>query len=265
MRHFQDRVVWITGSSSGIGAALAIEMAGAGARLALSGRNQQALEKIRERCAQQGAAAEIFPFDIGQSDQISEVARRVLDHYNRLDLLVNNAGISQRSMVQDTGMSVDRQIMEVNYFGNIALTKFVLPFMVQQGHGHIAVTTSIVGHFGFPLRSAYSASKHALYGFYESLRTELSGSGIRVSFITPGRIQTDISLHALNNQGEEQGVMDPGQAHGMAADRSAQIIMKGLIKQKREILVGGREVWMVYIHKFFPTWFYRIVRKISRV
>jgi len=265
MHHFQDRVVWITGASSGIGAALAIEMAGAGARLVLSGRNHQALEKIQQRCTRLGASAEILPFDIAQPDHVPEAARHLLDHFGRLDLLVNNAGISQRSLVQNTRLSVDRRIMEINYFGNIALTKAVLPFMLQQGYGHIAVTTSIVGRFGFPLRSAYSASKHALYGFYESLRTELSGSGIHVTFITPGRIQTDISLHALNDQGDQQGVMDPGQARGMPVDRSARHIMKGLIKQKKEILVGGKELWMVFIYKFFPAWFYRIVRKISHV
>ena len=265
MHYFQDRVVWITGASSGIGAALAIEMAGAGARLALSGRNQQALENIQARCTRQGASAEIFPFDMGQAHQISQAARQVLDHFEQLDLLINNAGLSQRSLIQHTPLSVDRKIMEVNYFGNIALTKAVLPFFLEQGHGHIGVTTSIVGRFGFPLRSAYSASKHALYGFYESLRTELSERGIRVTFITPGRIQTDISFHALNEHGEEQGVMDQGQARGVPADRSARLIMKGLIKQKKEILVGGRELWMVFIHKFFPALFYRIVRKISHV
>lgn len=265
MDHYRDRVVWITGASSGIGAALAFEMAANGARLALSGRNRRKLDSVREQCHSRNAEAEIFPFDIQQVSHIPEMAERVFRYFGHVDVLVNNAGISQRSGVSETPLSVDRKIMEINYFGNIALAKAVLPHMVRRGYGHIAITTSITGHFGFPLRSAYSASKHALYGFYESLRTEMAGRNIHITFITPGRIRTSISRHALNEEGKEQGVMDPGQEKGMPAGQSARIIIKGLKRHKREILVGRKEILMVFIHRFFPGIFYRIVRKISHV
>ncbi len=265
MDYYRDRVVWITGASSGIGAALAVEMAGRGARLALSGRNRRELEAVRHQCQASNAQAEIFPFDVQQASQITDVAGKVLRHFGHVDLLINNAGISQRSRAVDTPLQVDRKIMEVNYFGNIAVARAVLPHMLRRGYGHIAITTSITGHFGFPLRSAYSASKHALCGFYESLRAEMADQNIHITFITPGRIRTSISRHALNEEGKEQGVMDPGQEKGMPADQSARIIIKGLRRHKREILVGRKEILMVFIHRFFPGIFYRIVRKISHI
>jgi short-subunit dehydrogenase len=265
MKDFRNKVVWITGASSGIGEALAYEMARHGSRLALSARNQKRLSEIQQSCRSLGAETEIFPFDLGDASQIPEVTAEVLGYYQHVDLLVNNGGISQRSYARGTNLGIDRKIMEINYFGNIALTKALLPSMLDRGGGQIAVTTSIVGKFGFPLRSAYSASKHALYGFYESLHAELSGKNIQITLISPGRIKTSISLHALNGEGEEQGIMDSGQASGMDAEKCARKILKGLKREKREILVGGKELLMVYIKKFLPFLFYRIIRKISHV
>lgn len=265
MEGFHNKVVWITGASSGIGEALAYELTKGGASLALSARNIEKLAKVRETCRSMGASAEVFPFDLSRVEEIPKVAKSVMNHYGRIDLLINNGGISQRSLAYETPVDIDRSIMEINYFGNIVLAKAVLPYMIHQGYGHIAVTSSIVGKFGFPLRSAYSASKHALHGFYESLITEISGKNIRVTIIIPGRIRTNISLHALDKEGKEQGVMDAGQTKGLPADKCARKILKGIKKEKREVLVGRKELLMVYIKKYFPSLFYRIVRKIEHV
>lgn len=263
MKAFRNQVVWITGASSGIGEALAYEFSRHAARLALSARNRETLQKVRLKCNELGAEAEIFPFDLSNHEAIPELANSVVEHYKQVGLLINNGGVSQRSLVKDSSLDVDRQIMDVNYFGNIALTKALLPHMIRNKAGHIAVTTSIVGKFGFPLRSAYAASKHALHGFYETLGLEMRDENIRVSLIIPGRIQTNISFHALNGTGQEHGLMDKGQKTGLTPEKSARKIIRGLQKEKREIMVGGNELLMVYIRKFFPKLFYKLARNIS--
>lgn len=265
MKTFHNKVVWITGASSGIGEAMAYELAKEGARLALSARNQERLEEIRKYCLSLGSEVAIFPFDLSHVEEIPKVANQVLNHFKKLDLLVNNGGISQRGLASETSLDVDRRIMEINFFGNIALTKAVLPYMIRQGYGHLAVTSSIVGKFGYPRRSSYSASKHALQGFYESLRTEMIGKNIKVTIILPGRIRTNISFHALNEKGKEHGEMDKGQAQGMPAENFARKVLRGIRKQKKEILIGGKELIMVHIRKYFPFLFYPLARKTGQV
>jgi short-subunit dehydrogenase len=265
MKTFHNKVVWITGASSGIGEAMAYELAKEGARLALSARNQERLEEIRKYCLSLGSEVAIFPFDLSHVEEIPKVANQVLNHFKKLDLLVNNGGISQRGLASETSLDVDRRIMEINFFGNIALTKAVLPYMIRQGYGHLAVTSSIVGKFGYPRRSSYSASKHALQGFYESLRTEMIGKNIKVTIILPGRIRTNISFHALNEKGKEHGEMDKGQAQGMLAENFARKVLRGIRKQKKEILIGGKELIMVHIRKYFPFLFYPLARKTGQV
>ncbi len=263
MRSLDKKHIWITGASSGIGEALALEMAAKEVTLALSGRNVDKLEQIKKACEQKGAKVSLFPFDLEDIDAIPGVVRAIIKALGHIDLLINNGGISQRSLVEETPLSIDRKIMEINFFGNIYVTKALLPYMINNGGGHIAVTTSIVGRFGFPLRSAYAASKHALYGFYESLMIELAEKNIRVTMVCPGRINTPISLNALNNKGEKYNIMDHGQQGGMPAEKCAKIIVKGLKKGKRNILVGGKETILVYFKKYFPFLFYNIVKKIK--
>jgi short-subunit dehydrogenase len=153
--------------------------------------------------------------------------------------------------------------MEINYFGTIALSKAVLPYMIKNGGGHILATSSISGRFGFPLRSAYSASKQALHGFFETLHIENSKFNIRASVIIPGRVKTNISVNALTATGTEHGKLDPGQAKGITPEKAAQKIVKGIRRNRREILVGGSELLMLYIRKFFPSLFFNIAGKIK--
>ena len=171
--------------------------------------------------------------------------------------------MSQRALIKETPLELDRKLMEINYFGNIALTKAVLPYMLAQKSGHIVTVSSIVGKFGFPLRAAYSASKHALHGFYETMRTELKADNIRVTIAIPGRVKTQISVHALLKDGTSNNKMDEGQATGISAEKCAADIIKAIKKNKKEVLIGGKELLLAHIHRFVPGLYYRIVDKVK--
>jgi short-subunit dehydrogenase len=260
---YANKTVWITGASSGIGKALAIRFSNENANLILSSRNVSELENLKSKIENKSIKISVEPLDLMKQDEFKDIVSRIIDEFGTIDLLINNGGISQRSLVEETSLSVDRKLMEVNFFGTIALTKAVLPFMLKQGGGQISVVTSVVGKFGFPLRSAYSASKHALQGFFDTLRAETQDRGIRVSIIIPGRIKTNISMGAIVANGNIYGKMDEGQDEGMSAELAAEKIVKGLKKEKKEILVGRKELLMVYIRRFFPFIYYRLVSKVS--
>lgn len=263
MKDIINKTIWITGASSGIGRAFAIEVAKFSTTLILSSRNTDELEKVKQECEKNGAKAIVQKLDLGNTDEIQDIVNRVFSQVTNVDILVNNGGISQRSLTYETDLSVDRKIMEVNYFGSIALTKAVLPKMIEQKSGHILAVSSIVGAFGFPLRSAYSASKHAIHGFYETLFFEVKQFNINVSIVLPGRIKTNVSKNALTKDGSVYGKMDDGQGDGMPADKCAKIIIKGIKKNKKEILVGNNELMMVHFKRKIPFLFNIIANKVK--
>ena len=260
---FKDKVVWITGASSGIGEALTYEFAKQGAKLIISSNQQTELENVKQNCDQLGVECYIQFLDMMEIEEMPSITETLINKYSRIDVLVNNAGISQRSLVVETPLHVDRKIMEIDYFGTIALTKAVLPYMIKQNFGYIAATSSISGLFGFPLRSAYAAAKHALHGFFETLRSEVYHYNIKVLLAFPGRIKTNISLHALTKDGKEHGKMDDGQNFGISAESCARQYVKAIQKDKKEVLIGSKELLMVYIHKYLPRLFYKLARKIN--
>ncbi|TNE56191.1 MAG: SDR family oxidoreductase [Bacteroidetes bacterium] len=260
MSFFKNKIVWITGASSGIGKELASQLAKKGARLILSARNQQALEELQQSLPNASKHL-VLPLDLENSSEFESRAKQVIDHFGRIDLLINNGGLSQRSEAADTSLEIDRKIMEINYFGNIALSKAVLPYMQQAGQGQILVISSIAGKFGFFLRSAYSASKHALHGFYESLALEEAKNNIHVCIACPGKINTNISKNALTGDGNRHGVMDHNQETGMPADECARQLLKALEKKKREVLIGNREIKAVTLKRFFPSLFWKVIQK----
>jgi len=260
---FKDKKIWITGASSGIGKAVALELSRHKTHLILSGRNNKALEEVARLCQQNGSTVTLVPFDLGSPESVSNAATKVLGDNLKIDCLYHFGGISQRSFVNETPLHVDRKIFEVNYFGTIALTKAILPGMIKNGGGHIAVTSSIVGKFGFPYRSSYSASKHALHGFFESLRAENSKNNIRVSVIIPGRIKTNSSVNAIDKDGNSYGKMDHGQDKGMSAGDAAHKICRKLAKGKKEILVGRAELLMVSIKRFCPPLYYYLSSRVK--
>ncbi len=257
---FTGKVVWITGSSSGIGEAMAYALAAKGAQLVLSARNTNRLQKVKDQCASSERHL-IVPLDLEDSSTFPDNVQTVLDKYNRMDMLINNGGISQRSPAADTSLETDRRIMETNFFGAVALTKAVLPTMLKSGSGHIVVISSLVGKFGTPLRSTYSASKHALHGFFNSLRAELSATGIKVLIVCPGFIRTNISLNALCADGSCHGVMDEAQDNGLAPEVCAEKIIQSIERGKDEVLIGGKELLGVYLSRFTPGIFNRIIAK----
>jgi short-subunit dehydrogenase len=258
---FFDKVVWITGASSGIGEALAYQFANQGAKLIISSRRENELHRVKQNISSECL---IIALDITDEISVEQAVNTAINYYGKIDVLVNNAGISQRSLVVDTQTTVDRKIMEINYFGTVNLTKRVLPFMITNGGGQIAVISSIVGKIGFPLRSAYAASKHALHGFFETLQLEVKPEdNIFITILCPGRIKTNISRNALIYDGSVYGKMDEGQEKGMSAEICAQKIVSAIYQKKREVYIGGADVLIVYFKRYLPALFYWIASRIK--
>ncbi len=237
MTQLKDKVVWITGASSGIGEALAVAASAEGAKLVLSARRETELQRVKNLCPNPQAVA-ILPLDLTDFDA-DAAAGKAASFFGPIDLLVNNAGISQRSVVLDTGMSVYRRIMELDFFACVALTKALLPQMVAAKSGHIVTISSVVGYVGTPLRSGYAAAKHALHGFYDALRAEVWRDNVKVTLICPGYIKTNVSLNAITGDGGKHGLMDTGQLSGMAADECARQIWAAVAADREEALIGA--------------------------
>lgn len=260
---FSGKTAWITGASSGIGEALVYEFVNRGASVIISSNDIPGLERVKRACGAKSSMVTCAPFDLSETSDIEDLVEEHLKKTGRIDFLLNIGGISQRSKITDTPLRIDRRIFEINYFGTIALTKAVLPWMIRQKSGHIAATSSITGRFGFPLRSAYSASKQALHGFFETLFLENKENNIKTSVIIPGRVRTNISFHAIDGEGRENGKMDEGLEKGISPEKAARIIIRGILRNKHEIPVGSGELIMLYIRRYFPGIFFRIADKIK--
>jgi short-subunit dehydrogenase len=254
MEYFQNKVIWITGASSGIGLALAKELAKIDCKLILSSRSKMNAEEF-------GKSSSWIAIDLASPESIETCFDKIKRDYGRVDILFSNGGMSQRGHAVETKMEVDRQIMEVNYFGNIHLAKLCLPLMKENGFGHFVITSSIAGKFGFFERSSYSASKHALHGYYESLALEEEADNIHVTMVCPGRIRTNISKNALSGDGSTHGTMDYAQESGMSAKECAKQMLKATSKRKPEVLIGGKEIKAVTLKRFLPKVFRKVIRK----
>lgn len=259
-----SQTVWITGASSGIGEALALRYAKEGASLVLSARRRDELERVAGRCRDTGLPENqvlALPLDVTDWESLPAAVQAVLDTFGAIDLLVNNAGVSQRSLCQDTDMAVYQKLMDVNVMGQIALTKAVLPHMLERGSGHLAVTASVAGKVGVSERTGYCAAKHAVMGFFDALRAEVEGQGIDVSTIVPGFIRTDISRNALAGDGSAFGKLDDNIAGGMDVTECAEVVFKGLNAKKREIPVGkGKEMAALWIKRVSPEVLFRLTK-----
>ncbi|MDR2916563.1 MAG: SDR family NAD(P)-dependent oxidoreductase [Tannerella sp.] len=280
-KKFEHKNILVTGASSGIGEAITYLLAQADANLYLAGRDWKKLSVVREKCMQSGSAdassksdldtdkadaaitdkVQIFQVDFSDTSSIDNFVSDITGKNIFFDYIILNAGISQRALTLDTDFEVDRKIMDTNYFGPVYLTKKLSGMLKSDQMVHIAVTSSISGLFGYPLRSAYCASKHALFGFFESL--ELEYENIKVTFLIPGRINTPISKSAVLGDGSAYAKMDSGQADGMDVNKCARIALRAIAKGKHRKLIGGKELLMVYIKKFVPSLFFKIARNIS--
>jgi dehydrogenase/reductase SDR family protein 7B len=259
--HFKDKVVWITGASSGIGEALAYKLSEAGSNLVLSSNEPERLEEVREKCTNK-AVHMVIPLDLSEWDTLAPKAEEALGRFGHVDILVNNGGISHRSLAKDTSLEVDRRVMDIDYFGHVALTKAVLPSMLERKTGHIVVTTSLAGILQVPYRTAYCAAKHALHGFFDTLRVELWDDNIKVTLVCPAQVRTNISYQALAGDGNKYGKMDPLIEAGMTPEACAEAIIEAVVKGKHQILVGkGKPILGTYVKRLSPTLFTRLVRK----
>ncbi len=259
MKKFNNQVVWITGASSGIGEATAYAFAKAGAKLVLSARRIEELNRVKNNIDETNVL--VLPMDMENLADLPSKVEEVLARFGRIDILFNNAGISQRSSVEETEMEVYHKIMNLNFFGVVALTKAVLPQMRNQKSGVIVTTSSLSGKLSTPMRSGYCASKHALHGFFDALRAEVYRDNIQITLICPGYIQTNISYNAVSGDGTKFGKLDNNQANGMAVETCAEKILDAVYRQKEEVYMGGKEVLGVYLKRFFPRLLSKIVRK----
>lgn len=271
MNSLYGKVVWITGASSGIGEALSHEVAKEGpSKIILSARRKNELKRVQDDlCSKYKRPKEnvlIVPFDLSSEESIKKAFQTVKRQNLKIDVLINNAGISQRSLFEQTEMDVYRQIMETNFFGIILLTKLVLPMMQQSKTGAFVGTSSILGKYPSPGRTGYVASKHALNGFYDSLRIELSPDNIHVLLVCPGYVSTNVSKNSLIGDGSKYNIMSESQKNGISSKRCAEQIILALKQKKREIYPGGlKERIAIYLKFFAPAILDKILTKIIKI
>ena len=255
--HFKNKIVWITGASSGIGKELAIQLSKENAILILTSRNEVALEELKVQLLH-NAKIHLLPFDLTQIDLLDNLTRKALNLEGKIDYVIQCAGVSQRSLAMDTNLDVYQRIMDINYFAPLAITKALLPYFIKKDEGHFVVISSVAGLYGFPLRSGYVASKHALKGFMETIQTELYKTNIKSTIVFPGRIDTPISKNALTGQGEKSQKEDANNKVGMHVTICARKIIKGIKSNKKNVYIGLSERLLFWIWWFFPNLYLKI-------
>jgi len=256
----KNKIVWITGASSGIGEALCYKLNQAGAKLIISSRSTEALYQVKNKCTKNQLDVHVLPLDLEKTLELQDKANAALSIFGRIDIIIHSGGVSQRSIAMDTELDVAQKIMNINFWGTVVLTKAILPSMLSNHSGQIVIISSLVGKFGTKFRSAYSASKHALHGYFDSLRSEID-SKIKISIICPGFIKTNVTINALTADGTKQNTMDDAQANGMSADECAVQIINAIKSGKEEVYIGGKEKYAVLLKRFLPGLFSKIVRK----
>ncbi len=240
-QELQNKTIWITGASSGVGEGMATVFHRAGADIIISGRREGELERVKASCAGGSGSITVVPFDITDAAEREAAAQAVLERFARLDILVNNAGIGQRSLAKDTGLETDRRIMEVDFFAPIALTKLVLPRMIQQQGGQLIVTSSVAGKHAVPFHSAYCAAKHALHGYFDTLRIEHLKDNIDVMLLVIAGIRSNVFEHALTGDGSEHGRSDFAGDSGMSAEDCAERVVEAIVNREPEVVISIEE------------------------
>ena len=258
-----NKVVWITGASSGIGEAIATQLAKEGCKLILSARRTNELERVKNNLTTNNQQVFVLPIDLEQHQQAEEWTKKALTAFGKIDILINNGGISQKSFALSTNTATEQKIMNINYFGNVALSKAVVPVMQKQKSGKIVVITSILGKFGLPELTTYAASKHALYGFYDSLRLEHIKDNIQILLVAPGFINTNAAINAVKGDGTIVNENSDAQRNGMSTSVFAKKLVKAIQSNKKHIYIGSKELLSVPFKTLFPNTFYSIMLKMS--
>jgi len=258
-----NKVIWVTGASSGIGEALVYELAKRNCKLILSARREAELQRVKKNTNLPDEQILILPIDLEQFKDAQTWVNKVIEKFSTIDILINNGGISQKSLAMETTETVEQKFWNINYFGNVALTKAVLPLMQQKKYGKVVVITSILGKFGLPQLSTYAATKHALYGFYESLRLELVKDNVSVLLAAPGFINTQVSVNAIDGEGNITNENSDAQINGMKPDVFAKNLVNAIVKDKQHVYIGKKELLTIPFKTLFPKLFYKIMLKLS--
>jgi len=260
--YFNDKVTWITGASSGIGEALAYALSAAGAKLILSSRRTGELERVKASCAFPQNVL-VLPLDLLDLPSLASKTSEAIACFGRVDIMVHNGGITQRSLAVETDLEVHRHIMDLNYFSYVALTKALLPHFTERKTGHFVITSSVMGKIGTPMRSGYAAAKHALHGYFDCLRAEVSGDNIKVTILTPGYIRTNISKYALTDTPYGAAVSSENIDNGLPADKAAEQILKAIKRGAYEAYIGkfGMERIALWVNRFAPSLLIKLAPK----
>ena len=259
-----NKIVWVTGASSGIGEAICYELMKYNCKVVLSARRESELLRVKEQMNIADENVLVLPIDLEYTKEAGDWAKKIMDKFGSIDLLINNGGISQKSLVGETNEEVERKVMEINYFGNVALAKAVTPYMIKQKMGKIVVTTSILGKFGLSFHSTYAASKHALYGFYDSLRMELKKDNVSVLLASPGFINTNVAVNSITGDGSSSNEDSPAQVNGMKTDVFARKLVRAVKSDRNHIYIGSKELLTIPFKMIFPNLFYSIMLKLSK-
>lgn len=255
----EGKTIWITGASSGIGEALTYHLEKRNCKLILSSRKEKLLEQVKSNCKNQ-KNIKIVPLDLVDFDSMPEKVEAAISSFGKIDILINNGGISQRSLIAETKFDVYKKMIDVNYLGTVALTKAVLPHFIEHQKGTFVTISSLMGKFGSPYRSGYCGAKHALHGFFDVLRMEHEKDGISVTMVCPGFINTDVAKNALTGDGSNQNQQDEATQNGMSANIFAKKMVKAIERNKFEAYIGGKETIAAYL-RIFPKLLHSIVLK----
>ncbi|WP_353132487.1 SDR family oxidoreductase [Pseudopedobacter sp.] len=259
--NFKNKVVWITGASSGIGKELAIALKSQGAKLILSSRKREKLYQLKQALKTDPINTHILSLDLTDKQTLALKSEEAWRIYGYIDILIHCGGISQRSLGLETSLEVEQQILDTNYWGTVILSKNIIPRMIENGSGHVVIISSLMGKFGTQYRTSYAASKHALHGYFDSLRCEVYDKGIDISIICPGFVNTDITKNSLTANGEKYERSDDFQLNGISPKECALQILKAIEKKKEEVIIAGKEKWGVILKRFFPAYFSKMIRK----
>jgi short-subunit dehydrogenase len=261
--YYKNKVVWITGASSGIGEALAYALNKKGARLILSARREEQLKRVKANCDGNPDDIAILQLDLTETTSLADKAKDAETLFGAVDILFNNGGISQRALALDATLDSVRHLMEINFFGTIALTKEVVPGMIERGHGHVVVTSSVMGKIGTKYRSAYAASKHALHGWFDSFRQEVQDQGVDVTLVCPGYVKTDITKNAITADGSAYDKAGSAHKNAMTPEQFADKLLPKVSAGKEEVYIGGKEIATVYLKRLSPKLLNKILRRVK--
>jgi len=255
------KVVWITGASSGIGEALTMEYAKSDACIIISARRTSELTRVKNNCDLEDEKIKIVAMDLACPEKMKDIVKEAIDAFGHIDILINNAGISQRSLIKDTKFEVYQKLININYLGTVALSIELLHHFISRKNGHFVNVTSLMGKFASPYRAGYCGAKHALHGFFDAMRLEHEDDGIDVTLVCPGFVQTNVSLNAITSDGSNQNTMDVKTQNGMTPIICAKKIITAINAKKFEAYIGGMETTVIMIRKISNRLAHKLIKR----